>query len=90
MVGFRPGGYAVVGKLLNAANQELWEKTGGRTYKHFVQSYHEDEKITPEQAHRNAIELAENTRAWRGFEVLIATHVDRGHILSHYCEFREL
>ena len=29
--------------------KELWEKTGGRTYKHFVQSYHEDEKITPEQ-----------------------------------------
>jgi hypothetical protein len=64
--------------------KELWEKTGGRTYKHFVQSYHEDEKITPEQAHRNAIELAENTRAWRGFEVLIATHVDRGHIHSHF------
>ena len=64
--------------------KELWEKTGGRTYKHFVQSYHEDEKITPEQAHRNAVELAENTRAWRGFEVLIATHVDKGHIHSHF------
>ena len=36
------------------ATKELWEKTGGRTYKHFVQSYHKDEKITPEQAHRNA------------------------------------
>ena len=23
--------------------KELWGKTGGRTYKHFVQSYHEDE-----------------------------------------------
>ena len=34
------------------ATKELWEKTGGRTYKHFVQSYHKDEKITPEQAHR--------------------------------------
>ena len=32
------------------ATKELWEKTGGRTYKHFVQSYHKDEKITPEQA----------------------------------------
>jgi len=30
------------------ATKELWEKTGGRTYKHFVQSYHKDEKITPE------------------------------------------
>lgn len=33
-----------------AATKELWGKTGGRTYKHFVQSYHEDEHITPEQA----------------------------------------
>ena len=30
------------------ATKELWGKTGGRTYKHFVHSYHEDEHITPE------------------------------------------
>lgn len=59
------------------ATKELWEKTGGRTYKHFVQSYHKDEKITPEQAHRNALQLAENTSAWKGFEVLVATHKDK-------------
>ena len=29
------------------ATKELWGKTGGRTYKHFVQSYHEDEHIIP-------------------------------------------
>lgn len=67
-----------------AATKELWGKTGGRTYKHFVQSYHEDEHITPEQAHRNAVELAKNTEAWKGHEVLIATHIDRGHIHSHF------
>ena len=66
------------------ATKELWGKTGGRTYKHFVQSYHEDEHITPEQAHKNAIELAKNTEAWKGQEVLIATHIDRGHIHSHF------
>lgn len=66
------------------ATKELWGKTGGRTYKHFVQSYHEDEDITPEQAHKNAIELAKNTEAWKGHEVLIATHIDRGHIHSHF------
>ena len=54
------------------ATKELWGKTGGRTYKHFVQSYHEDEHITPEQAHKNAVELAKNTEAWKGHEVLIA------------------
>ena len=66
------------------ATKELWGKTGGRTYKHFVQSYHADEPITPEQAHRNAVELAEHTPAWQGFEVLIATHKDRKHIHTHF------
>lgn len=65
------------------ATKELWGKTGGRTYKHFVQSYHADEQITPEQAHKNAIELAEGTEAWKGHEMLIATHTDRGHIHTH-------
>lgn len=66
------------------ATKELWGKTGGRTYKHFVHSYHADEQITPEQAHQNAIELAKGTEAWKGHEVLIATHIDRGHIHSHF------
>jgi hypothetical protein len=66
------------------ATKELWGKTGGRTYKHFVHSYHEDEHITPEQAHKNAIELANGTEAWKGHEVLIATHIDRGHIHTHF------
>ena len=60
------------------ATKELWGKTDGRTYKHYVQSYHEDEEITPEQAHKNAVELAEHTKAWKGHEVLIATHIDKG------------
>ena len=61
----------------------IWGTTGGRTYKHFVFSYHAKEPITPEQAHKNAIELAEGTAAWKGFEVLIATHIDRDHIHTH-------
>ena len=28
------------------ATKELWGKTGGRTYKHFVHSYHEDDTGT--------------------------------------------
>ena len=47
-------------------------------------SYHKDEKITPEQAHRNALQLAENTPAWKGFEVLVATHKDKDHIHTHF------
>lgn len=39
------------------ATKELWGKTGGRTYKHFVHSYHEDEHITPEQYEAKGREL---------------------------------
>lgn len=65
------------------ATKILWNKTGGRTCMHFVHSYHANEKITPEQAHENALELARNTSAWHGHEVLVATHIDCGHIHSH-------
>lgn len=64
--------------------KELWDKTGGRTYKHYVQSFAPEENITPEEAHRIAQELAEKIPAWKGHEVLIATHKDREHIHSHF------
>lgn len=38
----------------------------------------------PEQAHKNAVELAEHTKAWKGHEVLIATHIDKGYIHTHF------
>lgn len=65
------------------ATKELWDKTEGRTYKHFVHSYHKDEQISPQQAHKNALELAESTPAFAGHEILVATHIDKGHIHSH-------
>lgn len=64
--------------------KELWGKTGGRTYKHFVQSFHKDENITPEEAHKLAKEYAEQCPQFKGFEVLIATHKDREHIHTHF------
>ena len=33
------------------ATKKAWDKTGGRQYKHFVQSFSPDEDITPQQAH---------------------------------------
>lgn len=66
------------------ATKELWGKTKGRTYKHFVQSFASDEKIDPEQAHRIACRLAEERPEWKGFEVLIATHKDKDHIHTHF------
>lgn len=66
------------------ATKELWGKTDGRTYKHFVQSFHKDEDITPEQAHEIAKQFAEKCKQFQGFEVLIATHEDRKHIHTHF------
>ena len=66
------------------ATKELWGKTGGRTYKSFVQSFHTDERMDPEQAHRIACALASGVKAWKGHEVLIVTHKDRGHIHTHF------
>lgn len=66
------------------ATKELYQKTGGRTYKHFIQSFPPDEKITPEQAHEIAREFTESCPLFAGFEVAYATHCDRWHIHNHF------
>ena len=58
-----------------------WGKTDGLCFRHYVQSFSPDEKISPMQATEIAKEFAE--KAWQGYEVLIATHIDRAHIHSH-------
>lgn len=62
----------------------LWGKTGGRTYKHFVQSFSPEEQITPAQAHQIAKEFAARCPQFKDFEVLIATHEDREHVHTHF------
>ena len=57
-------------------------KTDGRMFYHLVQSFSPDERITPQRAHELALKLAE--REFRGFEVLVATHMDKHHIHSHF------
>lgn len=47
------------------ATKELWGKTDGRTYKHYVQSYHEDEKINPGAGSQ---ERCRAGRAYKGME----------------------
>lgn len=64
--------------------KEIYNKTKGRTYKHFVQSFPPDEKITPEQAHELAKEFVEQCPLLSDFEVLYATHVDKDHIHTHF------
>ncbi len=66
------------------ATKELWGKTAGRTYKHFVQSFAPNEKIDPALAHRIACRFAAERPEWKGFEVLIATHKDKDHVHTHF------
>lgn len=65
------------------ATKRIWEKTDGRQYKHYVQSWHSNDKnkLTLAQFHALTVELC-NER-FKGFEVVIATHKDRDHIHSH-------
>ena len=58
-----------------------YKKSDGRMYYHLLQSFHPDENITPEAAHEIALRFAEDN--FPGYEVLVATHVDRNHIHSH-------
>ena len=64
------------------ATKAAWQKRDGLFFKHYVQSFRFDEDITPEKANEIAVEFA--SKAWEGYEVMIATHVDRAHIHSHF------
>ncbi len=59
-----------------------YKKASGRMYYHLLQSFHPDENLTPETAHEIALRFAEEN--FPGYEVLVATHVDRNHIHSHF------
>ena len=40
-----------------------------------------EENITPEKAHKVALELA---RQWKDYELIVSTHTDAAHIHSHF------
>lgn len=63
--------------------KDLYRKNGGQSYTHLTHSYHADEDVTPEQAHKNALDLVAATPEFDGFQVLVATHIDKKHIHSH-------
>ncbi len=56
-------------------------KTDGRMFYQFVQSFHPEEDVTPEEIHAIGLELAQ--RLFPDFEVVVATHVDAEHLHSH-------
>ena len=63
--------------------KRAWNKMDGRQYKHFIQSFPPDEKITLETANEIAGKLVEQSSLFQGYEVCYATHRDREHIHTH-------
>ncbi len=67
-------------EFMNTKN--LFGKTGGVQFYHFVQSHRSGYKIKPELAHKIAVEFAE--KAFGKYECVVATHIDNDHIHSHF------
>ena len=61
--------------------KERFRKTDGRQYYHFVQSFSEQDNLTPQDVHAIGLELAK--REFPDFEVLVATHIDTDHLHNH-------
>lgn len=60
--------------------KKQYGKESGVYFYQYVQSFKPDEKATPEEIHQMGVELAQY---FKGYEVLIATHIDRDHHHNH-------
>lgn len=63
------------------ATKHQYGKVNGVFFKQYVQSFKPDCNATPEQIHQIGLELA---KAFDGFEVVVATHIDRDHWHNHF------
>lgn len=61
--------------------KQRFQKTDGRQFYHFVQSFSEDDDLTPDEVNAIGVELAQ--REFPDFEVLVATHIDTDHLHNH-------
>ena len=62
--------------------KKAWQKLSGNSAYHGYQAFKPGE-VQPEIAHEIGVKLAE--RLWGDrFEVVVATHIDRGHIHNHF------
>lgn len=60
--------------------KNLYHKNSGRQYIHIIQSFDPKDNLSAEQVHNTGIKLA-NT--FNGFQVLVATHIDKNHLHNH-------
>lgn len=61
--------------------KKRFRKTDGRQFYHFVQSFPDEDDLTPQEV--NAIGLEFAAREFPDFEVVVATHLDTGHLYNH-------
>lgn len=61
--------------------KQRFHKTDGRQYYHFVQSFSEQDHLTPQEAHAIGLEFAQ--KQFPDFEVIVATHVDTDNLHNH-------
>ncbi|NLC67120.1 MAG: relaxase/mobilization nuclease domain-containing protein [Clostridium sp.] len=67
------------------AIKELYNKTEGRQYKHYVMSFNpNDPNINIEKAHQVGKEFMENEERFKNHQVIMATHTDKRHIHNHF------
>jgi hypothetical protein len=64
-----------------STTKQRFHKTDGRQYYHFVQSFSEDDVLSPQEVHAIGLELAQ--KLFPEFEVVVATHVDTEHLHNH-------
>lgn len=62
------------------ATKHRFNKAKGVFFKQYVQSFKPDCGATPQQIHQIGLEMA---KAFDGFEVVVATHIDRDHWHNH-------
>ena len=63
------------------ATKHQYGKANGVFFKQYVQSFKPDCGATPEMIHKIGIEMA---KVFDGFEVVVATHIDRDHWHNHF------
>lgn len=61
--------------------RKLWNQNDGILVHQFSHSFSPKENITPEQAHKIAVEFAE--KCFQGFQFAVMTHTDKPHLHSH-------
>lgn len=62
--------------------KQNFNKLDGRTYYHMIQSFAQDDDITPEKCHEIGMQIAEH--CFPEFQVLVATHIDKKHMHNHF------